>query len=428
MNVKTSEDVYNFAKDCLKIKEEIENSTKQIPKKEKKKNTDHQWGNNSSKYNSDYSKFENCLKEIEQNDELEEEQHQQKNKQHFLNSRNPCTHDHSKERQLYEKESKEKIKASNAFNEEGKKAFYEKNYKLACVYFRKGLIQLDYSFPDSEKEQDEQNRLEVNLHLNLAITKFHMANYHECISECSTVLNLDKNNAKAHYRKGHAYMSLDMYNEAKEEFLKVLEINPTDNDVKRSLLTLKNKMVSYTKREKLVCSKLFPSSEKENDNENENGNLPMGIKGPNNTYATGQPNHDGDNIERSDAGKSIPTMNAQNDLTKDVEKENVTNSNVTLNCGVKNPSGYSHKRKEYFPTFSSNANGSNFFKNSSPIFLLNNIFLYLLVCFFVFFFLLFLFMFIFTSSKFFSTFFFTTLSIVAFMYYVFVYVHNTAKN
>ncbi|GAB66395.1 hypothetical protein PCYB_091810, partial [Plasmodium cynomolgi strain B] len=129
---------------------------------------------------------------IEENDELEEEEQKQKskaqeNKQHFLSSRNPCTHDHSKERQLYEKESKEKIKASNAFNEEGKKAFYEKNYKLACVYFRKGLIQLDYSFPDSEQEQCEQSRLEINLHLNLAITKFHMSNYHECISECSTV-------------------------------------------------------------------------------------------------------------------------------------------------------------------------------------------------------------------------------------------------
>ncbi|KJP86395.1 hypothetical protein AK88_03948 [Plasmodium fragile] len=375
MNVKTSEDVYNFAKDCLKIKEEIDNSTKQIPKKEKKKNSC-QWKNNISKYNSDYSKFERCLKEIEENDELEEEQKQkQENKQHLLNSRNPCTHDHSKERQLYEKESKEKIKASNTFNEEGKKAFYEKNYKLACVYFRKGLIQLDYSFPDSEEEQYEQNRLEINLHLNLAITKFHMSNYHECISECSTVLNLDKNNVKAHYRKGHAYMSLHMYSEAKEEFLKALEMNPTDNDVKRSLLTLKNKMVNYSKKEKLVCSKFFPSSVKEDKNENDN--LAMGKKGPNNTNATDPPNHDGDNIQNSDAGKSIPIMTAQNDHTKEFQKKSVTTSNMILNWGEEqNPCGFANRRKEYIPTFASN--GSNFFKNSSPIFLLNNIFLYLL--------------------------------------------------
>ncbi|SCO67218.1 peptidyl-prolyl cis-trans isomerase, putative [Plasmodium vivax] len=426
MNVKTSEDAFNFAKDCLKIKEEIDNREKQLPKKEKKKNTS-QWKGNSSKYNSDYSKFESCLKEIEENDQLEEQQQEQRrkqkneaqeNKQHFLSSRNPCTHDHSKERQLYEKESKEKIKASNAFNEEGKKAFYEKNYKLACVYFRKGLIQLDYSFPDSEQEQQEQSRLEINLHLNLAITKFHMSSYHECISECSTVLSLDKNNAKAHYRKGHAYMSLDLYSEAKEEFLKALEMNPTDNDVKRSLLTLKNKMVSYTKREKLVCSKFFPSSGKEKEN------LAMGKKGPNN-YATGQPNDD-DNIGHTDAGRGIPTVTAQNDRTKNVEEESGTTSKLTANWGEENPCGLAHKRKEYFPSFASN--GSNFFKHSSPIFLLNNIFLCLLVCFFVFLFLLFLFMFIFTSCKFFSTFFFTTLSIVALSYYVFVYVHNAAKN
>ncbi|VWU49580.1 peptidyl-prolyl cis-trans isomerase, putative, partial [Hepatocystis sp. ex Piliocolobus tephrosceles] len=180
MTVKTSEDVYNFVKECIKIKETIECKKKNFQTKETKSV---ELPNKLTKYNFEYSRFENCIKEIE--NEEKEKLNEEKKKKELLNSRNPCSHDHSKERQLYEKDSKEKIKAANVFNEEGKKAFYQKNYKLACVYFRKGLIQLDYSFPESTEEQNEKNKIEINLHLNMALTKFNMTNYYDCIHECS---------------------------------------------------------------------------------------------------------------------------------------------------------------------------------------------------------------------------------------------------
>ncbi|GAW80889.1 peptidyl-prolyl cis-trans isomerase [Plasmodium gonderi] len=408
MNIKTSEDVYKFVKDCIKIKEEIDN-TKKLPKKEKKNTCESK--NKPSKYNFDYSKFESCLKEIE--DDEEEKENIQEKKQHILNNRNPCTHDHSKERQLYEKDSKENIKASNAFNEEGKKAFYEKNYKLACIYFRKGLIQLDYSFPELKQEKDEQSKLEINLHLNMAITKFHMSNYYECISECSTVLNLDKNNVKAHYRKGQAYMCLDMYNEAKIEFLKVLEINPADKYVKNSLLTLKRKILIYNKKEKLVCSKVFSS------NENKENNLMNQQMVSNNDSEKNQINHQNSEDKHSDECNNKPMMTMQDDF-----KNEFNNSVELLNCTENNHNFNTYKMKEYINT--STTNESKAFGSYTQILLLNNVFLYLLVCFFVFL-LLFLFMFLFTSYKIFFTFFLTALSILFLVYYLFVYTYIPAK-
>lgn len=259
MVIKTTENVYHFVKQSIKIKEDAINED--APKKKKTstsvQNVDLK--NNAVKYDIDYSKFEKC---IQLEEEEEEEEKLNKINPH---SQNPCSHDHSKERQLYEKNTADKLSASNAFNEEGKRAFYEKNYKLACIFFRKGIIQLDYCFPETEKETEEYTKLEINLHLNMALAKFHMKKYYDCINDCTTVLNLDKNNAKAYYRKGQAYMCLDLYKEAKEYFLKAMDLNANDDNVKKSLLTLKKKVEIYNKRNKNVYSKIFATESEKSE-------------------------------------------------------------------------------------------------------------------------------------------------------------------
>ncbi|SBT76999.1 peptidyl-prolyl cis-trans isomerase, putative [Plasmodium ovale] len=440
MTVRTSEDVYNFVKDCIKIKEEIECTEK---RKEKGKNASHLASSDLAsshlpgrhlpsadlpstdlpsadlpsadlpsadlqKYNLDYSKFERCIKEIE--DEEEEEKNREENKKSFLNGRNPCTHDHSKERQLYEKSSKEKIKASNAFNEEGKKLFYEKNYKLACVYFRKGLIQLDYSFPDTEQEKKEQNRLEINLHLNLALTKFYMSNYYECISECSTVLSLDRNNVKAYYRKGKAYMSLDLYDEAREEFRKVLEIDPSDINAKQSLLTLRNKILIYNKKKKLVCSKFFSFNEFKEQREKEELDTST--------------NYDADDKKKENkCSNPEPCMD-----TTMVKKEdyNFRNRHMgklkinTLSNMITHNNTYRDKQEEYIFMI----NSSKLFEKNSQFFLMNKIFLYLFI-FFLILLLLYIFIFIFTTNKKFPMLLLlSSLSGLSLMYYLYMYIHK----
>lgn len=273
MIVKTAENVYDFVKQSINIKEEIENVEVQKKNSSPVNTQKIDLKNNLVKYNLDYSKFENCIKQAD-DEEAEKEKLKKEEEKLNRNNQNSCSHDHSKERQLYEKTTEEKLRASNAFNEEGKQAFHEKNYKLACVFFRKGLIQLDYCFPETEKEIEEHTKLEINLHLNMALTKFHMENFYECINNCSTVLNLDKNNAKAHYRKGHAYMSLDLYKEAKEHLLKACELNPNDSNIKKSLVTLKRKMEIYNRRNKSVCMKIFSSEKdvnsKQEKDENQN--------------------------------------------------------------------------------------------------------------------------------------------------------------
>lgn len=263
MVVKTDKDVYHFVKQSMKIKEEIENAGVKNKNGVPLNSFSGDRKSNLIKYNLDYSKFENCIKQVEEEEEEEAEKEKEKL---YKDNHESCSHDHSKERQLYEKKTADKLQASNAFNEEGKQAFHKKNYKLACVFFRKGLIQLDYCFPETERENQEYTKLEINLHLNMALAKFHMEKYYDCINDCTTVLNLDKNNAKAYYRIGHAYMSLDLYKESKEHFLKAMELNPNDSNVKKSLLTLKQKVEMYNKKNKCVCSKIFSSNNEEKGN------------------------------------------------------------------------------------------------------------------------------------------------------------------
>ncbi|CDU18150.1 peptidyl-prolyl cis-trans isomerase, putative [Plasmodium yoelii] len=392
MTINTSENVYKFVKDCIKIKEKIEciNKIKKDQNQKDEKNEfikeiQNKTSNKLSKYNVDYSKFENCIKEIEAEEEEEEKENRniEEKKKKILNNRNPCSHDHSKERQLYEKKSTEKIKASNIFNEHGKIAFNEKNYKLACLYFRKGLIQLDYSFPENKEEQDKQNDLEIKLHLNMALTYLNMSDYYNCINECSMVLNLDKNNVKAFYRKGQAYMSLDLYSKAKEEFKKVEKIEPNDKNIKKSLLELERKILIYDKKKKLLCSKMFASNKNSYDKNKKE--ISTNIC---DTHIDKNKNNFG---EKDNIGNQTKNNNNYNNLNDFPKHKIIMNKNNTIekinkdrNLNIKNISNkttdnnsYNHKDQDYLFML----NNSKFFGKKKEFFLINDIFIYLFICF-----------------------------------------------
>ncbi|ETB57877.1 hypothetical protein YYC_04674 [Plasmodium yoelii 17X] len=381
MTINTSENVYKFVKDCIKIKEKIEcinkikkDQNQKVEKNEFIKEIQNKTSNKLSKYNKSKQKKRKKKKKIKI---------LKKKKKKILNNRNPCSHDHSKERQLYEKKSTEKIKASNIFNEHGKIAFNEKNYKLACLYFRKGLIQLDYSFPENKEEQDKQNDLEIKLHLNMALTYLNMSDYYNCINECSMVLNLDKNNVKAFYRKGQAYMSLDLYSKAKEEFKKVEKIEPNDKNIKKSLLELERKILIYDKKKKLLCSKMFASNKNSYDKNKKE--ISTNIC---DTHIDKNKNNFG---EKDNIGNQTKNNNNYNNLNDFPKHKIIMNKNNTIekinkdrNLNIKNISNkttdnnsYNHKDQDYLFML----NNSKFFGKKKEFFLINDIFIYLFICF-----------------------------------------------
>ena len=83
----------------------------------------------------------------------------------------------------------------------GNKFFQSKDYAKADVEYQKALIQFDYAFPDDPKEEKEMEKLQEQCHTNMALVKFYMKDYKECIHHCNLVRGIGVYSGIIYYRR-----------------------------------------------------------------------------------------------------------------------------------------------------------------------------------------------------------------------------------
>lgn len=62
------------------------------------------------------------------------------------------------------------------------------------------------------------------------------------IIDCTSSLKLDNTYVKAYQRRSSAYLALGMYNEAKEDLLNVLKLEPNNKQAKNDIEIVNNKI------------------------------------------------------------------------------------------------------------------------------------------------------------------------------------------
>ncbi|KAH3847980.1 tetratricopeptide repeat protein 9C-like [Dreissena polymorpha] len=137
----------------------------------------------------------------------------------------------------------EKIEIAKQFKSEGNECHKQENFKQAIGKYHRALMQLKavgssksaglgaflsdetmqdmgYSEPVSESTRHEVTKLMCDCYNNLSacLLKQDAPNHHKILEYCDKVTDLDPSNAKAHYRKGLAYYSLEKYEEAVQSF------------------------------------------------------------------------------------------------------------------------------------------------------------------------------------------------------------------
>lgn len=191
---------------------------------------------------TDYKKWEN-FKEPEDSEE-------RKQAEEYIKTM--CSQDHRKEIKLYERPTKEKLQASTQFKVQGNEAYKQKNYSLAALFYRKGMLQLDYTFPDNEEEEKEFRDLEISLHLNMAIAKYYLEEWDECLNHVSQVLKHQPMNIKAIYRKALVFFKRDFFAESKELACLILKESPKNAEAAELMLDIEKKLEVYKNKQKKV--------------------------------------------------------------------------------------------------------------------------------------------------------------------------------
>ncbi|CAD7971213.1 unnamed protein product [Amoebophrya sp. A120] len=192
----------------------------------------------------DYGKHEKLAKEIEKQEEIEKLEEKTK----FARDNIPpgsCAHDHQKEIAIYEKPTEEKIAAADSFRVQGNEAFKEKNYGKASVFYRKALLYFDYSFPDTEEQEQELDRIKLAVHLNMAACKMQLEEWKEVLIQCNQALLIDPNSVKAYFRRASAYLATDNFENAEVAVSHAEKLEPGNADVRALRVRLVEKKKEY---------------------------------------------------------------------------------------------------------------------------------------------------------------------------------------
>ena len=172
---------------------------------------------------TDYKKFENLAKGIEEKEEeikIEKEKENQNEYRHLMG----CNNDLRKERQLMDKPAKEKIEAGKRFKTEGDDLLKQQKFDEAINIYEKGLLQLFYTFCDDKEEDEMVDKIKEGMNLNCSFCKIKQEKYEEATQYLNEAMRVNKENLKTLYRMAFCHFKLEKFNDAKNDINNALNL------------------------------------------------------------------------------------------------------------------------------------------------------------------------------------------------------------
>ncbi|XKL68537.1 hypothetical protein PGB90_004028 [Kerria lacca] len=166
------------------------------------------------------------------------------------------------EKELWQIDDKNKLELIPKLKEEGN-VFYEKQkyekalekYELAFSF----IDQLQLREKPRDVEWNDLNRMKVPYLLNIAQCKLCLKDYYSVIENCNSVLEIEKNNVKALFRRGKAHIKVWNLQQAKEDLEKVLLLDKNEKSSVMSLMAeiKKAEIESKNSDKALMKKKIF---------------------------------------------------------------------------------------------------------------------------------------------------------------------------
>jgi tetratricopeptide (TPR) repeat protein len=167
-----------------------------------------------------------------------------------------CSHDHSKERSIYEKPTREKLKAARLFREEGNASFKAAYFADAFASYKRALVYLDYTIGETDEDDEEIDAERVRCHLNMAAVSLELDELPAALNHTRLVLQLDPENSKALYRSGLANLRLGQLEQAQRDLYRAMKLTTTPNDrrpIEDAIRQLNVKWREYKKQSSAIA-------------------------------------------------------------------------------------------------------------------------------------------------------------------------------
>jgi tetratricopeptide (TPR) repeat protein len=169
------------------------------------------------------------------------------------------------QRDAWELSHREKYDDIPKLKDEGNTFFKAGQYEEAIEKYTRALGFVEaleaansWESESSQEERDTIANLSILLRLNYSAAKIKTQEYKDAIQQCSEVLKKDKNNQKALFRRGQAYLREGRELElAQKDFEILAQLDPSLPELKQEQKVLNEKFKAAREKEKKMFSKIF---------------------------------------------------------------------------------------------------------------------------------------------------------------------------
>ncbi|CAH2048727.1 unnamed protein product, partial [Iphiclides podalirius] len=166
------------------------------------------------------------------------------------------------EKEVWQLSTKERLELIPSLKEKGNKFYSERQYDKAEETYSQAIAiceQLMLRERKTDPEWINLNNIKLPILLNYAQVKLVQGNFYAVIEHCSTVLEFDKDNEKALYRRAKAHVGAWNPDQAEEDFKHLKAINPSfATAVDKELENIKKMRKQKSHQDKDALKNLFP--------------------------------------------------------------------------------------------------------------------------------------------------------------------------
>ncbi|XP_071944014.1 inactive peptidyl-prolyl cis-trans isomerase FKBP6-like [Antedon mediterranea] len=152
---------------------------------------------------------------------------------------------------------KEVLTVVNSLRQNGNDLFKAKIFPKAFSRYQKAHRLLEDVHLQNDDEEKEMKAMMLKVCLNMSLCSFKMGKAPRTVTFANKAIAIDDKNAKAHFRKGQALITLGDFKRARVSLKSAQRLAPNDGDVIRELHKLEKASERFKGLEKDMCERMF---------------------------------------------------------------------------------------------------------------------------------------------------------------------------
>ncbi|XP_022047604.1 peptidyl-prolyl cis-trans isomerase FKBP4 [Acanthochromis polyacanthus] len=162
-----------------------------------------------------------------------------------------------KAKESWEMNTAEKLEQSVIVKEKGTQYFKEGKYKQASVQYRRIVSWLEHESGLSPEDENKAKALQLAAHLNLAMCFLKLQEPNQALENCDKALELDGSNEKALFRRGEALFGMKEFDQARDDFQRVLQLYPANKAAKSQVVLCQKRIKEQHEKDKRIYANMF---------------------------------------------------------------------------------------------------------------------------------------------------------------------------